>query len=80
MIKIFIFNQNNKLFILGILIQHGTPCHIWIFNVQCSFSMGYLRPAIYFEPKTNPIFTPPQNKNEWIHSVIFEPQPKIQLT
>ena len=22
----------------------------------------------------------PQNKNEWIHSVIFEPQPKIQLT
>ena len=23
---------------------------------------------------------PPQNKNEWVHSVIFEPQPKIQLT
>ena len=23
---------------------------------------------------------PLQNKNEWIHSVIFEPQPKIQLT
>ena len=23
---------------------------------------------------------PPQNKNEWIHSVIFEPQLKIQLT
>ena len=22
----------------------------------------------------------PQNKNEWIHSVIFEPQPKNQLT
>ena len=22
----------------------------------------------------------PQNKNEWIHSVIFKPQPKIQLT
>ena len=21
----------------------------------------------------------PQNKNEWVHSVIFEPQPKIQL-
>ena len=21
-----------------------------------------------------------QNKNAWIHSVIFEPQPKIQLT
>ena len=23
---------------------------------------------------------PPQNKNEWVHSVIFEPLPKIQLT
>ena len=23
---------------------------------------------------------PPQNKNKWVHSVIFEPQPKIQLT
>ena len=23
---------------------------------------------------------PPQNKNEWIHSIISEPQPKIQLT
>ena len=22
----------------------------------------------------------PQNENEWVHSVIFEPQPKIQLT
>ena len=23
---------------------------------------------------------PPQNKNEWVHSVIFKPQRKIQLT
>ena len=23
---------------------------------------------------------PPQNKNEWVHPVIFEPQSKIQLT
>ena len=23
---------------------------------------------------------PPQNKNYWVHSVIFEPQPNIQLT
>ena len=23
---------------------------------------------------------PPQNKNDWVHSVIFEPQPKMQLT
>ena len=24
--------------------------------------------------------SPPQNKNEWVYLVIFEPQPKIQLT
>ena len=23
---------------------------------------------------------PPQNQNKWVHPVIFEPQPKIQLT
>ena len=23
---------------------------------------------------------PPQNPNDWVHSVIFKPQPKIQLT
>ena len=23
---------------------------------------------------------PPQNKNDWVHSVFFGPQPKIQLT
>ena len=23
---------------------------------------------------------PPRNPNNWVHSVIFEPQPKIQLT
>ena len=68
------------MFILGILIQHGATHHIWIFNVQCSFSMGYLTPAIFFDPETNHIFTPATNKNEWINSVIFKPQPKIQLT
>ena len=24
--------------------------------------------------------SPPQNKNDWVHLVIFKPQPKIQLT
>ena len=24
--------------------------------------------------------SPPQNKNDWVHSVIFEPQPKMLLT
>ena len=30
---------------------------------------------------TKTLSSPPtQNKNNWVHSVIFEPQPKIQLT
>ena len=24
--------------------------------------------------------SPPQNKNDWVHSVIFEPQPRMLLT
>ena len=31
-------------------------------------------------PKQTLSSPPPQNKNKWIHSVIFEPQWKIQLT
>ena len=30
-------------------------------------------------PKTL-LSLPPQNKNDWVHSVVFEPQPKMQLT
>ena len=47
--------------------------------MQCSFSMGYITSAIYINPQTNLILTS-TTKNEGIHSVIFEPQPKIQLT
>ena len=46
--------------------------------MQCSFSMGYITTTIPFQ---NIIVTPTmQNPNNWIHSVIFEPQLKIQLT
>ena len=31
-------------------------------------------------PQTNLVLTSTTNKNEWVHSIIFEPQPKIQLT
>ena len=33
-------------------------------------------------PNSKPILSlpPPQNKNEWVHSVISKPQLKIQLT
>ena len=68
------------LFILGKLKHHGTTCSNWIFVVQCSFSMGYITQTIFTTPWTSLILTPPQNKNEWVHPVIFEPQQKIQLT
>ena len=48
-----------------------------MFGVQCSFSMGYTTTTLPFQ---NIILTPPKNPNKWTHSVIFEPQPQIQLT
>ena len=36
--------------------------------------------AYILMPKQTLSSSPLQNKNKWIHSVIFEPQPKIQLT
>ena len=45
--------------------------------MQCSFSMGYITTTIPFQ---NIINTPTENPNTWTHSVIFEPQPRIQLT
>ena len=40
-------------------------------------SMGYAAMTLFIK---NPFVTPPQNKNDWVHSVIFEPQLKMQLT
>ena len=39
--------------------------------------MGYITTTV---PYQNVICTPPKNPNKWTHSVIFEPQLKIQLT
>ena len=40
--------------------------------------MGYgCNDRIYQKPFHHPL---PKNKNDWVHSVIFEPQPKMQLT
>ena len=48
-----------------------------LFCVQCSFSMGCITTTLHNQTLTSP---PPQNKNIWVHSVIFKPQLKIQLT
>ena len=56
---------------------HGTTHVVGIFYVQCSFSMGCITTTLCNQTLSTP---PPQNKNNWVHLVIFEPQPKIQLT
>ena len=47
--------------------------------VMCNVLLAWAMLQQPYIPKTlsSP---PPQNKNDWVHSVIFEPQPKIQLT
>ena len=57
--------------------------HLFYFNIYCA--MFFLAWATLHKPYiSTPGQTlsspPPQNKNERVHSVIFEPQPKIQLT
>ena len=42
--------------------------------------MGYITQTILPPPGQTLSSSPPQNKNEWVHPVIFEPQLKIQLT
>ena len=42
-----------------------------------SVNMGYTTTTIHVK---NTLAPPPQNKNDWVHSVIFEPQPKMLLT
>ena len=39
--------------------------------------MGYATMTLCIQ---NSLVTPSQNKNDWVHSVIFEPQLKMQLT
>ena len=52
-------------------------CVTRIFSVQCSYSMGYVTTTIHIQ---DPVITPPQNSNKWVHLVNLKPQPKIQLT
>ena len=48
----------------------------------CSFRNILLAWATIQQPYVSKSLSspPPPNKNDWVHSVIFEPQPKMQLT
>ena len=47
--------------------------------IMCNVLLAWatLQQPYISKPLSSP---PPQNKNKWVHSVIFEPQLKIQLT
>ena len=47
--------------------------------IMCNVLLAWATLQQPYIPKTlsSP---PPQNKNKWVHSIIFEPQLKIQLT
>ena len=42
--------------------------------------MGYITQATFTPSRKSLSLPPPQNKNKWVHLIIFESQPKIQLT
>ena len=47
-------------------------------NILIAWAM--LHKPYLLPPRQSLSSPPPQNKNKWVHLVIFEPQPKIQLT
>ena len=54
---------------------------IMLYGIVCLGNI-LLTWATLQQPYTSKILSapPPQNKNDWVHSVIFEPQPKMLLT
>ena len=73
-------NQINYLFILGI--PNTMVLLALLGYIMCNVLLAWatLHQPYISTPKQTLSSPPPQNKNEWIHSVIFEPQLKIQLT
>ena len=76
----YTINQINYLFILGI--PNTMVLLVLLEYIMCNVLLAWamLHQPYISTPKQTLSSPPTQNKNEWIHSVIFEPQPKIQLT
>ena len=58
---------------LTLLVYVSTVCNVLL-------AWATLHQPYITTPRQPLLSPPPQNKNKWVHSVIFEPQPKIQLT
>ena len=56
--------------------------HILIGSLLCNvlITWAVLQEPSIPTPGQTLSLPPPQNKNKWVHPVIFEPQPKTQLT
>ena len=64
------------LFILGIL---NTIALLTLLGyLMCNVLLAWTMLQQPYISKT--LSSPPPQKNDWVHSVIFKPQPKIQLT
>ena len=55
---------------------------IFVYRVVCFLGHILIVWAMLQQPYLSKtlLSPPPQNKNDWVYSVIFEPQPKVQLT
>ena len=55
------------------------PLALWAYLLPTSFSL--ISKPNQFDPMDNQLSDPPpENKQNWAHPIIFEPQPKIWLT
>ena len=59
-----------------------SPMLLGYISIVCNVLLAWatLHQPYISIPKQTLSLPPPQNKNKWVHSVIFEPQLKIQLT
>ena len=65
------------LFILGILNTMALLMSLGYLMCNVLLAWAMLQQPYASKTLSSP---PPQNKNDWVHLVILEPQPKIQLT
>ena len=76
----YTINQINYLFTLGIPSNMVSLALLGYITCNVLLARATLHQPYISTPKQTLSSPPPQHKYEWIYSVIFEPQPKIQLT
>ena len=74
--------QNSEIHSHGLIKLAEQGHYVLIGSLLCNVLMTWatLQKPPICSPGQSLSLPPPQNKNKWVHPVIFEPQPKIQLT